>query len=171
MRHNYYVYGEELKVMDELLSTWNRKHMGVVGSCSPLAWLTGYVWKSSSFARYNHAWPSSALIKNHVKYPYNKWGKMMTHPRALQRESISSMKIVLGAYARASSNKHRTMRSLSPRHLEARVTDEMLKKVVPHSVATALANKVFLASSSWMANKSTNTCEVGRWWIGNYMSV
>ena len=82
--------------MDELFSTWIRMHMGVVGSCSPLAWLIGYIWKSSSFARYNHAWPSSILIKNHVKSPYNKWGKMLTHPRALQRELISSMKIVLG---------------------------------------------------------------------------
>jgi hypothetical protein len=53
------------------------------------------------------------------------------------------MKIVLGAYARAKSNKHRTMRSLSPRHLDAKVADDTLKKVVPHSVATAFAKSVF----------------------------
>lgn len=53
------------------------------------------------------------------------------------------MKMVLGACALARSNKHRTMRSLSPRHLEAKVAEETLKKVVPHSVATALARSVF----------------------------
>jgi len=35
------------------------------------------------------------------------------------------------------------MRSLSPRHLEANVADETLKNVVPHSVATAFAKRVF----------------------------
>eukprot|EP01018_Ginkgo_biloba_P004098 Gb_41464 [translate_table: standard] len=35
------------------------------------------------------------------------------------------------------------MRSLSPRHFEANVAEETLKKVVPHSVATALARRVF----------------------------
>ena len=33
--------------------------------------------------------------------------------------------------------------SLSPRHLEMMEEEEMLKKVVPHSVATALASSVF----------------------------
>lgn len=69
------------------------------------------------------------------------WWK--NYPRELQRESISSMKIVLGAYALARSNKHRTIRSLSPRHFEANVAEETLKNVVPHSVATALASSVF----------------------------
>ena len=68
---------------------------------------------------------------------------MLTYPLALHRESISSMKMVLGACALARSNKQRTMRSLSPRHLEAKVAEETLKKVVPHSVATALARRVF----------------------------
>ncbi|KAL1332162.1 hypothetical protein AAHE18_11G008000 [Arachis hypogaea] len=53
------------------------------------------------------------------------------------------MKIVLGAYALARSNKYRTMRSLSPRHLEDKVAEETLKRVVPHSVAIALARSVF----------------------------
>jgi hypothetical protein len=35
------------------------------------------------------------------------------------------------------------MRSLSPRHFDANVAEETLKKVVPHSVATALAKRVF----------------------------
>lgn len=35
------------------------------------------------------------------------------------------------------------MRSLSPRHFEAKVAEDTLKNVVPHSVATALANSVF----------------------------
>jgi len=65
------------------------------------------------------------------------------YPLELHRESISSMNIVLGAYALARSNKHLTMRSLSPRHLEAKVAEDTLKKVVPHSVATALARSVF----------------------------
>ena len=69
--------------------------------------------------------------------------RRLTYPLALHRESISSMKIVLGAYALARSNKHRTMRSLSQRHLEAKVAEETLKKVVPHSVATPLARSVF----------------------------
>ena len=41
------------------------------------------------------------------------------------------------------SNNSLTSFSDSPRYLEVRVEDETLKKVVPHSVATALANMVF----------------------------
>lgn len=37
----------------------------------------------------------------------------------------------------------RTSFSLSPRYFEVNVDDETLKNVVPHSVATALANIVF----------------------------
>mmetsp|Transcript_35423 Transcript_35423/g.88608 ORF Transcript_35423/g.88608 Transcript_35423/m.88608 type:complete len:254 (+) Transcript_35423:636-1397(+) len=63
-------------------------------------------------------------------------------PRDVHRESISSMKMVEGAWYRARSKRIRTMRSDSPRYLDARVEDEILKKVVPHSVATALASMV-----------------------------
>jgi hypothetical protein len=41
------------------------------------------------------------------------------------------------------SNSSRTNFSDSPRYLEVRVEEETLKNVVPHSVATALANMVF----------------------------
>lgn len=41
------------------------------------------------------------------------------------------------------SNNSLTSFSDSPRYLEVRVEEETLKKVVPHSVATALANIVF----------------------------
>jgi hypothetical protein len=41
------------------------------------------------------------------------------------------------------SNNSLTSFSDSPRYLEVRVEEETLKKVVPHSVATALANMVF----------------------------
>lgn len=41
------------------------------------------------------------------------------------------------------SNNSRTSFSDSPRYLEVRVEEETLKNVVPHSVATALANMVF----------------------------
>lgn len=41
------------------------------------------------------------------------------------------------------SNRILTSFSLSPRYLEVRVEEETLKKVVPHSVATALASSVF----------------------------
>lgn len=41
------------------------------------------------------------------------------------------------------SNIRRTILSDSPRYLEPRVEVETLKKVVPHSVATALASMVF----------------------------
>mmetsp|Transcript_8519 Transcript_8519/g.31898 ORF Transcript_8519/g.31898 Transcript_8519/m.31898 type:complete len:200 (-) Transcript_8519:187-786(-) len=64
-------------------------------------------------------------------------------PRDVHSESISSMKIVLGAWFLAKSNRMRTILSDSPRYLLARVDDEMLKNVVPHSVATALASMVF----------------------------
>jgi len=43
---------------------------------------------------------------------------------------------------RAISNKILTSFSLSPRYLEVNVEDDTLKKVVPHSVATALAKSV-----------------------------
>ena len=41
------------------------------------------------------------------------------------------------------SKSRRTNCSDSPRYLEASVEDDTLKNVVPHSVATALANNVF----------------------------
>lgn len=40
------------------------------------------------------------------------------------------------------SNRTRTSFSDSPLHLEVRVEEEILKNVVPHSVATALASMV-----------------------------
>ena len=63
-------------------------------------------------------------------------------PRWLASESISSMKMVEGAWKRAMSKRSLTIRSASPRYLEASVDDVSEKKVVPHSVATALARSV-----------------------------
>mmetsp|Transcript_17720 Transcript_17720/g.44668 ORF Transcript_17720/g.44668 Transcript_17720/m.44668 type:complete len:202 (-) Transcript_17720:203-808(-) len=63
-------------------------------------------------------------------------------PRCEHSESTSSMKMMEGAAARAMSNRQRTMRSLSPRYLDASVADDTLKKVHPVSVATALASMV-----------------------------
>ncbi|KVH93003.1 hypothetical protein Ccrd_004955 [Cynara cardunculus var. scolymus] len=51
--------------------------------------------------------------------------------------------IFISSRALARSNKHRTIRSLSPRHFEAKLAEDTLKNVVPHSVATALASSVF----------------------------
>mmetsp|Transcript_70500 Transcript_70500/g.206770 ORF Transcript_70500/g.206770 Transcript_70500/m.206770 type:complete len:216 (-) Transcript_70500:483-1130(-) len=64
-------------------------------------------------------------------------------PRALMMESSSSMKIVEGWWCRARSKRTRISFSESPRHFETTVEAEMLKKVVSHSVATALARSVF----------------------------
>lgn len=63
-------------------------------------------------------------------------------PLAIISASISSMKIVDGAWCLASSNSTRTSFSESPRHLLMMLLAEMLKKVVLHSVATALASSV-----------------------------
>ena len=63
-------------------------------------------------------------------------------PRADMRASISSMKIVDGAWWRASSKRTRTSFSESPRHFETIDDALMLKKVVRHSVATAFASSV-----------------------------
>jgi hypothetical protein len=57
--------------------------------------------------------------------------------------SSSSKNIVDGAWNRANSNKTRTSFSESPRHLLTIVDADILKNVVLHSVATALANNVF----------------------------
>ena len=54
-----------------------------------------------------------------------------------------SNRIVTPSLTRTISNIRRTILSDSPRYLEPRVEVEMLKKVVPHSVATALASMVF----------------------------
>ncbi len=64
-------------------------------------------------------------------------------PRWLIIASSSSKKIVDGAWNRANSNKTRTSFSESPRHLLTIVDADILKNVVLHSVATALANNVF----------------------------
>ena len=52
------------------------------------------------------------------------------------------MNITDGAWCRAVSNRHRTSFSLSPRHLDVNVAALTLKKVVPATPATALANSV-----------------------------
>ena len=62
--------------------------------------------------------------------------------RELRIESISSMKMVLGWWKRAISKSSRTNFSESPLHLLTMVEAEMLKNVVLHSVATALASMV-----------------------------
>ena len=63
-------------------------------------------------------------------------------PRCPANESISSMKMVDGAWKRAISKRRRTIFSESPRHLEAKVDEVSEKKEVPHSVATAFARSV-----------------------------
>ena len=63
-------------------------------------------------------------------------------PRWLIIASSSSRKIVDGAWNRANSNRTRTSFSESPRHLLTMVDAEILKNVVLHSVATALARSV-----------------------------
>lgn len=68
--------------------------------------------------------------------------KLLADQRVPIIESISSKKIVLGAKCRAISNNTRTNFSESPLHLETIELAEILKNVVLHSVATALANIV-----------------------------
>eukprot|EP00955_Chlamydomonas_euryale_P098931 365184-Chlamydomonas_euryale.AAC.1 len=63
-------------------------------------------------------------------------------PRAPISASISSRKMVEGEWWRASSNSTLTSFSLSPRHLLMIDDAWMLKNVVRHSVATALASIV-----------------------------
>jgi hypothetical protein len=63
--------------------------------------------------------------------------------RAVQRESISSMKIIDGFDSRAISNICLTSLSLSPCHLETKSEDDMAKNVLSASVATALARYDF----------------------------
>eukprot|EP00362_Geleiidae_sp_MMETSP1317_P000789 CAMPEP_0201285518 /NCGR_PEP_ID=MMETSP1317-20130820/110297_1 /ASSEMBLY_ACC=CAM_ASM_000770 /TAXON_ID=187299 /ORGANISM="Undescribed Undescribed, Strain Undescribed" /LENGTH=110 /DNA_ID=CAMNT_0047610715 /DNA_START=392 /DNA_END=720 /DNA_ORIENTATION=+ len=60
----------------------------------------------------------------------------------LMMESISSMKMVEGWWCLARVNSNLTNFSLSPRHLLTMVEALMLKNVVWHSVATALASIV-----------------------------
>lgn len=62
--------------------------------------------------------------------------------RELRIESISSMKIVVGWWYRAKSKRTLISFSESPRHLLTIVDALMLKNVVRHSVATALASIV-----------------------------
>ena len=57
-------------------------------------------------------------------------------------ESISSMKITLGALSAASAKRHFISFSPSPIHFEVRVDALQLKKVDLHSVAIALASIV-----------------------------
>merc|ERR1712164_196434 len=64
-------------------------------------------------------------------------------PRALHKESISSMKMIDGFFSRAKSNRFLISFSLSPCHLDTKSDEEMLKKVEFASVATALAKYDF----------------------------
>jgi len=66
-----------------------------------------------------------------------------SEPRKEHNESTSSMNIVDGEWIFAISNNSLTNFSDSPRYLDVIVDEETLKNVVPHSVATALANIVF----------------------------
>ena len=63
--------------------------------------------------------------------------------RLVRMESISSMKMMLGAWMAAKEKRVLISFSLSPIHLETRVLALMLKKVALHSVATAFASIVF----------------------------
>ena len=67
---------------------------------------------------------------------------LLDFAHAPKMASISSMKIVDGACNLASSNSTRTSFSESPRNLLTIVDAEMLKNVVLHSAATALASIV-----------------------------
>ena len=62
------------------------------------------------------------------------------YPRAPMIESISSIKITLGALSAANAKRH--FISFSPIHLEVKVEALQLKKVDLHSVAIAFANIV-----------------------------
>ncbi len=64
-------------------------------------------------------------------------------PRLVATESISSIKIKLGAFNRATLNKELINFSLSPNHLLNKSAEDALKKVALHSVAAAFANSVF----------------------------
>lgn len=67
-----------------------------------------------------------------------------THPLCLphlHKLSTSSMKMMLGAFSRASLNSSDTSFSLSPSHLDTRSLLLMLKKVLSASVATAWGMK------------------------------
>ena len=58
------------------------------------------------------------------------FAKELEPPRRPRIESISSMKMVLGAWYLASSNRHFINFSLSPRNFETMEDAEMLKNVV-----------------------------------------
>nr|GMD93271.1 predicted protein [Ipomoea batatas] len=64
-------------------------------------------------------------------------------PRWLMIASISSRNMVEGAWCLASSNNTLINFSESPRHLLTTDDAEILKNVVLHSVATALASMTF----------------------------
>merc|ERR1712051_1182519 len=64
-------------------------------------------------------------------------------PRALQRESTSSTKIIVGILSRAILNMVFTRRSLSPCHLDTRLDDDTDMNVASASVATAVARYDF----------------------------
>lgn len=125
-------------------------------------------------------WISSSALKRRLA------SCSVSEPRLAHRASISSLNMVLGAWNRAYShvnryvwdvndiiqsnhciqilsltisNNKRTNFSLSPRYFEVSVLDDTLKNVVPHSVATALANIVLpVPANTRQLHKITTFC-------------
>ena len=64
-------------------------------------------------------------------------------PRRLATASISSMKIMHGAFFFASSNRSLTRDAPTPTNISTKSDPEMVKNGTPASPATALASKVF----------------------------
>lgn len=84
-------------------------------------------------------WISSSLFMRRLA----SFSLFARPPLAPTSASSSSKNIVAGELCRAISNSTLTSFSDSPRHLLTSVDAVMLKKVVLHSVATALARSVF----------------------------
>lgn len=72
--------------------------------------------------------------------PVTSWSPLL---RSRRKESISSMKMMLGWVLRASLNSAATSLLDSPNHLFVRTLAAMLMKVAPLSFASAFASIVF----------------------------
>ena len=73
----------------------------------------------------------------------SSWPPPIPVPLRLATASISSIKIMQGAFFLASSNKSRTLEAPTPTNISTKSDPEMVKNGTPASPATAFASSVF----------------------------
>jgi hypothetical protein len=132
---------------------WQHKHLcSMLTSVALVLLLLLYCLTSSTAA------PAALAASCHNTCNTNNTKMLLQRPPHLHKLSTSSMKMMLGAFSRASLNSSATSFSLSPSHLETRSLLLMLKKVLSASVATACGSTGTSAQAGKQSDAAAGQC-------------